>query len=287
MLPNVTPIKIAYEHGKKCVVSPRGTMNKEALKYSSLKKKIFYFLFQKNVLNKVDLIHATSQSELKDIREFGIDKPVTVIPNGVDIPILKYKKHSTKFKLIYLGRIHPKKGIDNAIQAWASIESKYPYWVFEIAGVGNKKYENQIKKLILNTKSKSIQFLGPLYGDNKQKFIQSADILIMPSYNENFGMVAAEALSNNTPVICGENTPWEEVVKKKCGWSIPNDSKNIEKTLNKALRMSKRELFHMGHKGRLWMKKEYSWDQLAYKMILSYQWLISKKNKPSWIYLSK
>ena len=108
--------------------------------------------------------------------------------------------------------------------------------------MGEKKHEEKIKKLILNVQSKSIRFIGPVYGEDKIKFIQTSDILIMPSYNENFGMVVAEALSNNIPVICGINTPWQKVVKIKCGWHIPNDTISIKNNFLKVFKMSKNSL---------------------------------------------
>ena len=286
MFPNVTPLKIAKKIGKKCIISPRGTLNEEALKYSKIKKFFFYNFFQKDILKKVDLIHVTSNGELNDVRKFGLNQPVAIIPNGIDIPEIKYKKDNKIFKLIYLGRIHPKKGIENTIKAWSSVQHLFPNWIFEIAGLGENKYEEKIKKLILNTRSKSIKFIGPVYGEDKIKFLQTSDVLIMPSYNENFGMVVAEALSNNTPVICSMNTPWQKVIEIKCGWHIPNDKISIKKTFLKVFKMSKNNLSDKGIKGRLWMKKEYSWKQVAKKMLLSYEWLISQKNKPKWIHTS-
>ena len=102
------------------------------------------------------------------------------------------------------------------------------------------------------------------------------------AFNENFGMVIAEALSNNTPVISGINTPWQKVIKMQCGWHIPNDTASIEKTFLKVFKMSKSNLIERGIRGRKWMEKDYSWKQVAKKMLLSYQWLISQKNKPKW-----
>ena len=285
MFPNVSPLKLAKAYGKKCVISPRGTTSEAALKYSRIKKIIFYHFFQKKILKNADLIHVTSELEYRDVRRFGLTQPVAIIPNGIDIPNIRYSKNKKKFKLIFLGRIHPKKGLENTIMAWASVEKLFPNWTFEIAGKGERSYEDKIKKIISNTKSKSIKYIGPLYQLDKIKFLQKADILIMPSYSENFGMVAAEALSNNTPVICGENTPWEKVIKKNCGWHIPNDPETIKNIFLEVLKMSKSELFDKGKNGRLWMKKEYSWEQVANKMITSYQWLVSKKNKPKWLYL--
>lgn len=286
MFPNVTPLKIAKKYQKKCVLSPRGTLNIEALKYSKIKKFFFYNLFQKNILKKVDLIHVTSKDELNDVRRFGLNQPVAIIPNGIDIPKIRYKKDDKIFKLIYLGRIHPKKGLENVIQAWSLVENLFPNWNFEIAGLGEKKYEEKIRNLILDTRSKSLRFVGPIYGEDKIKFLQTSDILIMPSFNENFGMVIAEALSNNTPVISGINTPWQKVIKMQCGWHIPNDTASIEKTFLKVFKMSKSNLIERGIRGRKWMEKDYSWKQVAKKMLLSYQWLISQKNKPKWIHTS-
>lgn len=285
MFPNVTPLKLAAKQRKKCVISPRGTVNEVALKYSKIKKFLFYNFFQKKVLKNADLIHVTSEIEYNDVRKFGLNQPVAIVPNGVDIPKIRYKKHKTIFKLIYLGRIHPKKGLENTIKAWVTVEKFFPNWTFEIAGRGEKNYEDKIKKIISDAKLKSIKYIGPLYGSVKIKFIQTADVLIMPSYNENFGMVAAEALSNNTPVICGKNTPWKGVTVKNCGWHIENDPYTLENTFIKIFKMSKSDLLDKGKKGRLWMKKEYSWQQVAKKMIQSYEWLISKKNKPDWVRL--
>lgn len=285
MFPNVTPIKLAYENHKKSVLSPRGTMSSESLKFSKIKKFIFYILFQRSVLKKVDLIHVTSADEMKDVRNFGLTQPITIIPNGIDIHKIKYKKDNKKFKLIYLGRIHPKKGIENAVKAWSAVANDFPNWTFEIAGEGDKKYEKKIKSFISKSKSSTVKFIGPIYGEEKIKFIQTSDVLIMPSYNENFGMVVAEALANNTPVICGKNTPWSDVSLKNCGWHIPNDFKSIEKTFLEVFSKSKIDLFNKGKNGRLWMKESYSWGEVAKKMILSYEWLLSNKNKPDWIHL--
>ena len=285
MFPNVTPIKLAYKYGRKSVLSPRGTMSNEALKFSKIKKLIFYILFQRSILKKVDLIHVTSFKELKEVRDFGLTQPVTIIPNGIDIHKIKYKKDHKIFKLIYLGRIHPKKGIENAIKAWSAVANYFPNWVFEIAGQGEKRYEKKIQNIISKSNSKTVKFVGPIYGKEKIKFIQTADVLIMPSYNENFGMVAAEALSNNTPVICGKNTPWSDVTKVNCGWHIPNDFKSIEETFLDVFSRSKTDLLKKGKNGRLWMKKDFSWNEIAKKMIVSYEWLLSNKNKPDWIHL--
>ena len=98
-------------------------------------------------------------------------------------------------------------------------------------------------------------------------------------------MVAAEALSNNTPVICGKNTPWSDVTKVNCGWHIPNDFKSIEETFLDVFSRSKTDLLKKGKNGRLWMKKDFSWNEIAKKMIVSYEWLLSNKNKPDWIHL--
>ena len=97
MFPNVTPLKLANKQGKKIVLSPRGTLSKEALKFSKIKKFIFYYLFQRSILNKLDLIHVTSFNELREVRNFGLTQPVAIIPNGVDIPKLIYKKHPNFF----------------------------------------------------------------------------------------------------------------------------------------------------------------------------------------------
>ena len=106
------PGQIANKYKFPYVASPRGCFSKIAFNNGSKVKKIFWPLLQKPSFNNVKLFHATSFNEYIDIRNMGFKQPIAIIPNGIDIPN-QLMKNEVSFKtLLFLGRIHPIKGLD-------------------------------------------------------------------------------------------------------------------------------------------------------------------------------
>ena len=169
-------------------------------------------LFQKKDLQMADCIHATSNSEAKNIRALGFTNPIALIPNGINL--LDYpdynKLPNTKRKLLFLSRIHEKKGIELLINSWNELDTKYTKdWEIEIIGSGSDEYIQNLKELINKYKlNSSIVISKPIYGIQKLKKYQSSDLFVLPSYSENFGIVIAEALACKLPVITTKGVPW-------------------------------------------------------------------------------
>ena len=267
----------------KLVISPRGTLSEWALRHSKFKKKIFWPL-QKRLLDKADLIHATSQAEYEDIRKLGFKQPVLIVPNGIDIPRLQknYKKKDIR-TLLFVSRIHPKKGIEILLDAWAGLEHTYVNWKLQIVGPGDKKYIKSLKAKALRNRSRNIEFSGPIYGSDKDHVYQSADLFVLPTHSENFGMVVAEALSHECPAIVSHEAPWSGLEKNSCGWWIPNNVESFKNTLKIAMSLPQEELQDMGARGRVWMEQDFSWDRIAILMEEGYKWLLRSGNLPDTI----
>jgi glycosyltransferase involved in cell wall biosynthesis len=117
----------------------------------------------------------------------------------------------------------------------------------------------------------TVQFAGPKSGIELQKAYDEADLFVLPSHTENFGMVVGEALVNGIPVITTQGTPWRDLLMKRCGWWIPISAEGIAGALIEATKMSDSSLEEMGQRGRRWIASDFSWDRTATKMMRLYE----------------
>jgi len=285
MMPNIYPATFSNKYNKNYIISPRGTLSKNAMVFSKSVKNIFWYSFQKRALDRATAFHATSEDEYNDIRSLGFKAPVAIIPNGIEIPnevIIPQKSRPNK-KLLYLGRIHPKKGLEMAINAWSKLEHLYPNWSFNIVGKGEDAYIKSLKNLVKVKNINRVEFFGPLYGEDKQKIFQDSDLFILPTKSENFGMVVAESLSNSTPVITTKGAPWKDLKTHNAGWWVDISENELELALKDAMNMSGELLQGMGRNGKEWMKKDFSWDMIGKEMTNFYNWLENKEDKPTFV----
>lgn len=271
--------------GAKLVTSPRGTLSEWALSHSKQKKLLMWPL-QKRALERADLLHATSDDEYVDIRKLGLNSPVLVAPNGIDLPDLPIRQSDSAARsLLFLSRIHPTKGIETLLDAWARIEEKHSDWTLHIAGPGDERYLNELRNRSTQNGSSRVNFVGPLYGTEKSAAYRNADLFVLPSHSENFGMVVAEALAHECPAIVSHGAPWSGLESAGCGWWIPNDPESLHNTLDQAMCFPRKHLHAMGVKGRVWMKQDFSWHTIAQKMEAGYRWLVDGGAPPACIRL--
>ena len=273
------------------VVSPRGAFSKWAMQNGSVIKKVFWPLLQRPAFKNVTCFHATAVSEYEDIRRLGFSQPVAIIPNGIDIPILSPRQPDVFKTLLFLGRIHPKKGLDLLLPAWRAIQNRYPDWCLVIAGndegyYGKSGYLEEMQLLVKKLDIERVRFVGALYGKEKTQAYRNAKLFILPTYSENFGMTVAEALAVGTPAIVSKGAPWEGLVKNGAGWWIDIGVEPLIACLDDALMRSPIELEQMGVNGLEWMTKDFAWPQLGSQMVATYQWLLNKSQPtPSWVRL--
>ncbi len=284
MMPNVYPGTAARQSGKPLVVSPRGTLTPGALTYSASAKKAFWWLHQRRAVEQAFCLHATSDQEYQDIRAFGLTQPVAVIPNGADIPELPAaQQKSTPYTLLFLGRIHHKKGIDLLLNAWGELHGAFEDWQLVIAGSDVHDYQAELQDICARRSLPRIRFPGPLYGDEKHRTYMGASLFVLPSRTENFGNTVTEALSRRVPVVTTTGTPWGPVADNGCGWCVEPKAAALTEALREAMNCPAAELARMGANGRAWMKRDYAWEAIAERMVRTYAWCTGKGPAPDWV----
>ena len=135
----------------KIIQSTRNALAEISLNSGSKLKPIYWHFFQKRALNKVDCFHATCDAEYKDIRELGFKQPIAIIPNSIDVvDNIEIPNYSEDRVLLFMGRLHPEKGLETLLQAWQKLHFEFEGWELKIVGTGDKKYSESIKKLSKN-----------------------------------------------------------------------------------------------------------------------------------------
>src|ERR1019366_2806156 len=149
-MPNVYPASAALRARRHLVLSPRGMLGEAALKFSSYRKQLFWTLAQGSAARAAICLHATSRQEYQDIRAFGLKAPIAIIPNGIHVPpaIPKQRPIGGHRTVLYLGRLHPKKGLDRLLDAWDQIENRHPDWQLDIVGPIDSDYAQMLKARI-------------------------------------------------------------------------------------------------------------------------------------------
>lgn len=274
--PNIVAGLLSSRGRAHLITSPRGTLSRTALGFSMRTKRLAFPL-QLPVLSRATCLHATSDAEVDDIRAIGLRAPVAVIPNGIDVPSLGRASCAGPRRALFLGRLHPIKGVELLLDAWKAVSGKHPDWELFIVGQGDEAYERTLRSI---SDSNRVSFRGAVYGEEKAELLRSASLFILPTKSENFGMAVAEALACGVPVITTHGAPWSGLEVNRCGFWIHRGLDELVYTLSRALEMEERELMAMGDRGRAWMLRDFDWPSIARRMAAVYQWIVRGGARP-------
>lgn len=220
------------------------------------------------------IVHTTAERERVVAQGILTRATAMIVPNGVEVPDrlpVRDWLPDGCLRLMYLGRLSPKKGIENLLKTVSLLKDNSIS--LNIYGVGDADYMTRLKSLAdqLGLPSDMVSFFGHVDGEAKHAAFANADVCVIPSYTENFCMVVAEALAHGVPVIASHGTPWAEVEKKNCGLWV---NANPESLAQAIIRIRTMDLLKMGTLGRNWMAHEFSWDTQAKKMMGFYSSLV-------------
>jgi glycosyltransferase involved in cell wall biosynthesis len=221
------------------------------------------------------VLHLTSKTEVAETRARFARARIELIPNGVEVPpMLNREPRGARLRLGFVGRLDPKKGIENLLAACRILKERSELdFSLSIAGSGSSEYEaklhGEIDRLELGGE---VAMLGDIRGEEKQRMFERTDVVVVPSFTENFAIVVAEALAYGAAVIASTGTPWKEVERVGCGLWVSNDPARLADAISK---MNSMPLAEMGDRGRRWMAADFSWEKCASEMIALYKNLVA------------
>ena len=278
----------AKTKGVPYIISIRGALEPWCLNYKRLKKKIFSILIQRKILSDAVAIHALTQFEAEHIKAFGINNRIVMIPNGINIEPYqrlpsrgefeeKYPEIKGKKMILFLSRIHPKKGLDILAKSFSNIARRREDAILVITGPDEQAHKKQIESMIMSEGiPNKVIFTGMLTGKAKLAALSRADIFVLSSYSEGFSNAILEAIACGLPVVITNQCHFPEVKECEAGLVIEPDVEQLNKSLEVLLDNSKLRI-KMGNNGKKLIKERYTWDRIADKMIEVYKDIIEKK----------
>ncbi len=263
----------ARRQSKPVVWSPRGALQRWSGSRRPAMKSL-WDMISAGLAPHPLVLHVTSEPERSESLAKIPAARAQLIPNGVEIPAgVCHLEATGPFRLLYIGRIDPKKGIENLLEACARLD--FP-WTLTIAGTGDPGYLRSIADRIHTRGLEGKATLaGEVLGEAKERAFQSADLCVVASFTENFAMVVAEALARAVPVIASRGTPWQEVEENGCGLWIDNHPESLAAGIS---RLRSAPLREMGLRGREWMQRDFSWDAIGARMTALYQGLAQRND---------
>jgi poly(glycerol-phosphate) alpha-glucosyltransferase len=328
--------------GKPYIVHPHGMLDPWAVRNSHWKKALAGWFYENRLLRDAACIRALCESEAKSIRKYGCSNPICIIPNGIDLRKIenaemlkpgemRAESGSAPWKevvepgrkvLLFLSRIHPKKGLVNLLKAWAE-NPKKGEWVLAIAGWDEAGHEQELKQLATglglawmdirkrsaedgeeisrqkikngdkfqlsanNTIAgqKSLVFLGPQFGEAKTACYANCDAFILPSFSEGLPMVVLEAWAHGKPVIMTPECNLPEGFSAGAAVMIPANSEGISDGLSRLFGMSAAEMNKMGQRGLRLTVEKFNWQTIAVQLQSVCSWVLEGGVKPDCVYL--
>lgn len=271
--PTIPSLLISRIKRRPVVWSPRGSLQRWRGVTRPMAKHVWEAVCNTLVVPERCVLHVTSEEEARASAN-RIPKARTVlIPNGIDIPLAAKNRQwcpGGRLRVLYLGRLHPIKGIENLIAALPKLESTGVS--LTICGEGDPAYkESLVRKTVELGVVDMVSFRGHVNGEAKTAAFTVADVCVVPSYVENFGMVVGEALAHGVPVIVSKGAPWAGIESHDCGLWV----ENTPDCLAAALKVIwKRDLADMGSRGRAWIEREFSWHKIADEIFSVYDGLL-------------
>lgn len=285
--------KLASSMSLPLVISSHGMLDPWALGNSWLKKRIAYNLFERKCLLSAFCMHALTPKEYEAFRLFGLKQPVAVIPNGVSIPDLEKSMplplwYENRFQsrkiLLFLGRLHRKKGVFELLNAFNKIKRRGKGWMLVVAGAG--PHEDELKHLAsdIGLSTDDIIFTGELHGEEKCRTFCASDAFILPSFSEGLPMSVLEAMSYGLPCFISENCNMPDTFQKNVCLKISTNTECLARELGDYLALPDRAMFLLGQRAREHVSNKYCWTVVAEMFKRLYNWILHGGEKPEFIH---
>ena len=259
---------LSYLPNVKVVISPHGMLDSWAVKQSSFKKKIARILYEDRLWKRANCFHALNENESLEIKSLVPNAKIVIIPNGVNLPSYTRSCINETKKLLFLGRIDNKKGINELLAAWELKHNYYKNIELHIAGSGNEEIEKKIR--FLHDK-RVLTYHGAVYGDEKSALYKSCDAFILPSFSEGLPMTVLEAMSFGMIPFISQQCNMPEVLEKELGIDVSPCESSIITAFEKLTSFTDSYMLSLSPEIKSYVGVNYSWDAIAYQHLDNYK----------------
>jgi glycosyltransferase involved in cell wall biosynthesis len=275
--------RIARQQGKPTVFSAQGMLEPWDLANKRLKKQIYSFLFERRSLAQSACLRALHEQEAADYRKYGLKNPIAIVPNGVaQISRVKPTELIQNFPqligkrvVLFLGRIHRKKGVFDLVRAWPDVMRRHPDAHLLIAG---GEYENAgvvARQIISDLRIENhVTFCGVLNGADKLQALSVATAFCLPSYSEGMSIAVLEALSIGLPVVITRACNVDGVPEAGAGYITPPEGRAIARSLDDCLSLTGAQWQSMSQSAKLLAQSKFAWSQSGESIRAVYEWLL-------------
>jgi glycosyltransferase involved in cell wall biosynthesis len=275
-------------------VSVHGMLDPWAMCESRKKKYVASYLFQRETLNRAACIHALSEAELRDIRDYGIRTPVAIVPNGVMVPEVtnvttdwQRNIHAYDNVLLFLGRVHEKKGIEPLLRGWKLAQNfaALSNWHLVIAGWGDAGYRAKLVQLVHQLGIvETVHFVGPQFNGDKVASFHRANAFILPSFSEGLPVAVLEASAFGLPSIVSPECNFSGSPLQESLVSVdPESTKSIARGIQSVASLTDQQRVTLGAASKGLINEHFSLERISSQMMSIYSWVLGKESKPEFV----
>jgi glycosyltransferase involved in cell wall biosynthesis len=281
------------------VISPHGMLDSWALSNASWKKKLAAMVYEARHLRGAACIHALCDAEVAAIRAFGLKNPVCVIPNGVvppatnshEYPAWRQKLPDDVRVILYLGRLHPKKGLSNLLHAWREVkrigDPTARCWQLVIAGWNQVGHGAELETLSSTLGiTDTVWFVGPQFEEEKDRTFRAADAVILPSFSEGLPVAVLEAWAHRRPVIMTPQCNLPEGFVAGAALAVDPEVRSLVRQLRLLFAMSQEQREAIGEDGFRLVSRRFTWTRAGAEMGSVYRWLLDAGPRPDCVRLN-
>ncbi len=273
---NLAADTAAGRAGVPLVVSPHGMLAPWALAWRRQRKALAWGLYQRRLLAGAAALLATAPAEAADIAARLPGARIAVLPNGVALPDAVPSLGERACHVLFLGRLHPVKNLPGLLAAWALVAPRFPQWRLRLVGPEEAGH----RALLISEAARlgigaSVDIAEAIADSEKARAFAGASLFVLPSFTENFGVVAAEALAAGLPVIASTGTPWAALPAAGAGWHVAPDPESLAAALAEAMALTPATRAAMGARGAALAAREFGWTPIADRLLALYRWLLA------------